>query len=549
MFALSDRLVDRLAAARPASATVWGVRGHDAHWEDLSPDGWAAWGEVLAGARAELDALPPPGTRWDRLGMDVLRETLRAETDLVERQDPLGHLNHLVCPFQLVHITLGMMDAHSEAGLTDIAARLEGLPALLRGYRQTLAAGLDAGRAVAGRQVASVVAQGDALVTHRPFDRWADGPVAARDPVLAARLRRAADVGHGAYGELTAWLRDTYAPRASDRDAVGRDRYLAAARGFLGTELDVEPTLAWGWEEVARLQRALSAALAVAAPGRSLAEAVAGWRTDPRATSPSPSAFLDRVRAWQDAGWAHMAGEIELPAALREVRVEAAPPGSPPGAWYTPPSEDHGRPGTITYSFVGDGPVPVFDQQSTAFHEGVPGHHLQLALQRSLGARITRLHRVIHHCTGYSEGWALYAEQLMDERAAYDDPVQRVGYLVNQIARACRVVLDIGLHLERPIPADACFEPGQPWTFERGVRFMTEVGGLRPEVAHSEVLRYLGWPGQAISYKVGQKLILELRDAWRARHPAADPGGFHRAVLGSGTVGLGLLRAQVLGAP
>jgi uncharacterized protein (DUF885 family) len=184
--------------------------------------------------------------------------------------------------------------------------------------------------------------------------------------------------------------------------------------------------------------------------------------------------------------------------------------------------------------------VPLFDQQSTACHEGFPGHHLQLAIQRALGSQLSRFHRVVYHCTGFAEGWALYAEALMDELDGYESPIQRVGYLVNQIARACRVVLDIGAHTGQRIPATSTFEPGQPWTYPRGVAFMTEVGGLRAEVAESEVTRYLGWPGQAISYKVGQRVILDLRR--EAMAAGGDLATFHQRLLGSGTVGLDLAR-------
>lgn len=544
VFAYSDRLVDAIAAHRPASATFWGIPGQDDRWDDLSPDGTVAWRAMLVDARAEADALPAPGDRWDALALRIARDHVERAITSVDRGDSLVDLNHVASPFQLVHVTLSQMDGSTEAGLEAVACRLERLHEVLGGYQRSLAAGIDAGTPVAARQVTSAVAQGRALADARGFFRWTERASAAgRSPALVARLSRAAGHAHAAYDALTDWLEAHYLPRACARDAVGRDRYLAAAGDFLHAELDPDDTLTWGWHEVERLRAELVAVLAEAAPGATLAQAVTRWSTDPATTAPDAEAFLARIRAWQDEALERVGGAFGVPDALRALRIEVAPPGSPPGAWYSGPSEDLTRPGLIRYSLL-DGPVPLFDQQSTAYHEGFPGHHLQVGLQRALGDRLSRFHRVVQHCTGFSEGWALYAEHRMDELGFYASPVFRAGYLVNQLARACRVVLDIGLHLERPIPAHASFEPGQPWTFDRAVAFMTEVGGLRPEVARSEVLRYLGWPGQAISYKVGQKLILDLREDWRRRDPDdADFARFHARLIGSGAVGLGLARA------
>jgi uncharacterized protein (DUF885 family) len=205
-----------------------------------------------------------------------------------------------------------------------------------------------------------------------------------------------------------------------------------------------------------------------------------------------------------------------------------------------------GDPGSVWYA-PGDGQrFPLFDQIATAYHEGFPGHHLQIGIQVALTDRLSRLHRVADGYSGYAEGWALYTEQLMAELGYYERPEYLFGMLSCQMARACRVVIDIGAHLSLAIPDGQPFHPGGAWSFELGVEMLTTMAGLGNERAISEMTRYLGWPGQAITYKVGQRVMLELRDAERARLGVAfDPKAFHARILGCGNVGLDHLRRLV----
>lgn len=533
VFPYAHTLVERVAELRPSSATMWGVAGHDHRWEDLSPEGIAEVRSLLVAVRSEIDALPAATEEWSVLAVDILRTWVEQELADIDSGQPWRWLDHIASPFQMLHLALTHMDKAADADA--IRARLAGLPQVLEGYRESLAHGLEVGERVAARQVRSCIAQGRNLVQRRLLD-IVPGPEA--------------DAAHQAYAALTAWLEDTYLPQAEPADGVGEDRYLPAARRFLHDELDLDATYAWGWELVHELHTELQAILGRVAPGETLEQAVVRWRTHPDTSAAGADAFLERVRGWQARALADLDGVLPVPDIARELRIERAPGGLPPGAWYLPPSEDGKRPGTVQYSLP-EGRVPLFDQQSTACHEGFPGHHLQLAIQTTLRGRLSRLHRLGFHCTGFAEGWALYAERLVDERGGYESDVQRVGYLVNQIARACRVVLDIGLHTGRSIPSDVPLptdpstgvEPGAPWTYERAVHFMTGIGGLRREVSESEITRYLGWPGQAISYSVGMRRMLELRDRFLGR--GGSLLGFHEQVLGAGTVGLGRLASSL----
>ena len=147
---------------------------------------------------------------------------------------------------------------------------------------------------------------------------------------------------------------------------------------------------------------------------------------------------------------------------------------------------------------------------------------------------------------GLGEGWALYAEQLVDELGFFEKPDYVFGFLAAQMLRSCRVVIDIGSHLELPIPADQPFHAGEEWSFETAVEMLQEYATLERDYAESETTRYLGWPGQAISYKVGHRAILDIRAQLESRD-GFDLKKFHADLLGVGPVGLDLLRELLLG--
>ncbi|MEZ4392874.1 MAG: DUF885 domain-containing protein [Polyangiales bacterium] len=549
VFALSESLVDQYAALRPMNATMMGVAGHDHRWDDLSPAGVAAYAAEVERWEAQLDALPPAVDRWDALAVAVCRDWVALERDALAHADHRVDLNNIASPFQTIRMVFDQMSTATPEGWEAIAARLFGLPEALAGYRASLSEGLSRGELVAARQVRACVEQGRVAASK-------DGPFGAIEAQLAssevpdelaARVREGVRVACAAYGELTDWLNDTYLPRAPEREGVGRARYLRAARRFVGAEIQPEETHAWGWSEVRRLQGEILRLGDEICGARTLPELYAHLRSDPAFASENRETFLETMRARQARAMADLDGShFDIPAAIRHVDVKVAPPGGPLGAYYVPPSEDLSRPGSIWYSLSGEGPFPLYDEVTTAYHEGFPGHHLQCGLQVYLREKLCRVHRLAYGYSGYAEGWALYAEQLMDELGYFESPAYRVGMLAMQLVRACRVAFDVGAHLGFAIPDDAPFAPGEAWTFERGVEFFQSFGGLAEDHAVSEVTRYLGWPGQAISYKVGQREMLALRDAWIAagRGPLKE---FHHRVLDVGNVSLDMLRELVLG--
>jgi uncharacterized protein (DUF885 family) len=185
---------------------------------------------------------------------------------------------------------------------------------------------------------------------------------------------------------------------------------------------------------------------------------------------------------------------------------------------------------------------------TTVYHEGVPGHHLQVAQNAYRADLLNRYQRLLCWVSGHGEGWALYAERLMDELGYLADPADRLGMLDGQALRAARVIVDIGMHLELKLPADNPFgfHPGETWTPALGWEFLRGHCRIPDENLRFELNRYLGWAGQAPAYKIGERIWLQARDAAKARQGADfDLQKFHRDALNLGSLGLDVLKAAV----
>jgi uncharacterized protein (DUF885 family) len=213
------------------------------------------------------------------------------------------------------------------------------------------------------------------------------------------------------------------------------------------------------------------------------------------------------------------------------------------GAYYTGPSDDLSRPGRMWWGVEpGREVFTTWRETSTVYHEGVPGHHLQIATSVYRRDTLNDFRRLMADYSAHAEGWALYAERLVRELGYLADDGQLLGLLDSQLFRSARVVLDIGMHLQLPIPAGTGFHEGERWTPELGLEFLLSRTVNDPAHCRYEIDRYLGWPGQAPGYKVGERVWLQGRDRARRRHgDAFDLKAFHTAALNMGPMGLDLL--------
>lgn len=538
---ICDAYVDDYARLNPVAATEFGIGGHDDRLPDLSPDGHGARADLAGSALADISAARP-ADESERVARAVFAERIGLEVETHEAGLPQAALNVVASPVQSVRWVFDLMPTATDEDWTTIARRLGAVPHALAGYRVALSAAADGGRVAAARQVRQVVAQ---------CETWSapDGffAVLARSAdvgdALRADLRAGAHAAAGAYAELAVFLRDELGPRSGSEDAVGAESYELWSRTFVGAKLDLREAYAWGWEEFHRIEVEMARLAGRIRPGAGPAEAAAVLDADPRYRVHGRDGFQAWMRELSDQALADLRGRhFDIPDELMRLDCRIAPPGGGAGAYYTNPAEDFSRPGTMWWSLpAGREEFSTWREASTVYHEGVPGHHLQIGTAVATPG-LNRFQRSLCFIDGHGEGWALYAERLMREFGYLDDATL-LGMLNKSLFRAARVVLDIGLHLKLAIPAGTGFHEGERWTPGLGVEFLRTRTLTDPARAADEIDRYLGWPGQASAYKLGERLWLDLRDEAKSRRGAAfDLRDFHSRALRSGPAGLDTMR-------
>lgn len=550
IFLLADRYVDQLAALQPMLATQMGVPGFDGQWGVQDPSGWQDIGALFKRTLSAIEALPPSDRHREQLGRRVLKDHLSGRVERIEHGHPLQDLNNIASPVQGFRETFDLMPKVSADDWELIASRLSSLHGAVDGYIESLSEGRRRGLAAARRQVEACIEQ--CRVNSGSGSFFYQLSAGAHDAQVPDALQAEVDSGTAAarlaYAHLANYLEDEYLPDSVEADGVGLERYRRASRHFLLTEIDHEAVYHWAWQEVAALRAQMVEVGRQIDPALGFQEIVQLLKTGADYVVSSEAEFLSQMRQCQMDALDQLDGTVfDVPVPIKQIDVQIAPPGTTLGAYYIQPSEDFSRAGSVWYAKLTDTSVyPLFDEVTTAYHEGFPGHHLQIGVQMCLGDELTRAHRLAIWYDGYGEGWALYAERLMDELGFINRPEYRFGLLCSQLMRACRVVIDIGMHLGMIIPKDAVFHSGDIWTFDLAVEMLRDYGLMSPVGARSEVTRYLGWPAQAISYKVGEQFILDLRA--QAEHEAwFTLKEFHRRILVSGPVGLDHLKELILG--
>lgn len=545
---LASTFVDEAVAADPVLATQLGVPGYDHLWPDYSIEGTEEVRDLAGSQAARLAAIPETADPWERLARSVIATALADQLDRYAHDEHLLELNSITSPLQDIREVFDHMDLSAAAGWSNAVERLHTVPDAMAGYLSRLEAARRRGLTVARRQAREAARQarvhaGDSSAFLSLPRQFADAGVG--DDGLADRLAAGVERARGAFADAAAYLEGEYLSDAVERDAVGRERYVRNAGRFLGSDLDPEATYAWGWDEVSRLWDRMRDAATQITPGATLPEVLGVLHTDPGRAASSQPAFRDLMLERLGGALDDLQGtHFDVPDPIRRLDVKLAPPGGPLGAYYVPPSEDYTRPGTVWWSLGDKQQIPLFDQVSTAYHEGFPGHHLQAGIQQASADNITRFQKLLVWYPGTGEGWALYAEDVMEELGYLESADFLMGKLASEMLRACRVVIDIGSHLALPIPEGQPFHPGEAWTFDAGVEMLVDYAAQDRDTAVSEMNRYLGWPGQAISYKVGQQAIRDLR-AEQAARPGFDLKAFHARVLEIGSTGLDVLRAHV----
>ena len=547
---VADGYVDGLLELDPLLGTYLGAPGSARRLPDFSPagaDARAALARATLAGLTEAEARSEAQNDAERRCARLLRERLTAELAVHEADEHLRAVSNLNSPAHAVREAFTLMPSETAEDYADIAARLRAVPGALDSYRASLTEGLARNLPAGPRQVETVIGQFTEWVGDGGSGSWFAGLVADGPQDQRAELDAAAAEATAAFVALRHWFKDTYAPAvAGAPDTVGRERYALWTRLWNGTDLDMDEAYAYGWSEFHRLHEEM-----VAEAGKILPDATP-WEVLRHLDEHGQAVEgVEEVRAWlqalMDEAIETLDGtHFELAERVKRVESRIAPPGGAAAPYYTAPSEDFSRPGRTWLPTMGKTRFPLFDLVSTWYHEGVPGHHLQLAQWAHVAENLSRYQATVGMVSANAEGWALYAERLMDELGFLTDPERRLGYLDAQMMRANRVIVDIGMHLQLEIPADSPFHPGERWTPELAREFFGRHSGRPSDFVDSELIRYLGMPGQAIGYKLGERAWLTGRAAARAAHgDAFDAKAWHMAALSLGSLGLDDLVAEI----
>jgi len=543
--AIADAWVDTLAEISPTTATYIGRSEFNDRYGDYSPEGHARYIGAVRDTISKLESAQPVDAIDAVTQEDLLRE-LKLDVELDDAQWHLRDLNVIASPAQDIRQVFDLMPTSTIEDWSVVATRMRALPAAIEGYVETLKEGIAQGVVPARRQVVEVATQIARYTSDTGFFTEFAGDAAPESGQLPASLARgladSANAARVAYDALGRFLTGELAPVATEKDAVGREVYPLHSRRFLGATIDLDETYEWGVEELARMVAEQEAIANEILPGSTVEEAVAFLENDPARKLHGTEELQQWMQVTSDRAVAELgATHFDIPEPIRRLECMIAPTREG-GIYYTGPTDDFSRPGRMWWS-VPEG-VNDFDtwrELTTVYHEGVPGHHLQIAQAVYNRAQLNSWRRLLAGTSGHAEGWALYAERLMEQLGFLDDPADRLGMLDGQRMRAARVVLDIGVHLEKPrLTGDGV------WDHDYALDFMRRNVNMSDEFVQFEVNRYLGWPGQAPSYKVGQRIWEQARDEDRDRRgDAFDIKDFHKRALDIGGVGLDTLRSAL----
>jgi uncharacterized protein (DUF885 family) len=550
--ALTREYWDGFLEENPVFATAIGIRNFDDRFADITPNGRA---RSLARAEKLLErvhGIPEAAlSAEERVTMSELTTALNTDieygrADLEEwTVDPLSgpavvFLN--IESFQTVRTP-------DEARL--MVARWRAMESYLDDHIANLRMGLSTGKIAGQAGIAKVLEQIGDIASTRPEDSPLTKPLAVPHEDWTAADRKTFSDGlltavrdrvHPAFQRLGDVLRREILPRARDDSRPGIGHLPggdAAYRGLIRvyTALDLEPdeVHATGLREVARINREMEDLGESVFRTRDHHEILRRLRTDPALHFRTRDEIERKARealARARAAIPRFFGRLPK-AECEVVRIEAHEEKHSTIAYYRQPAADGSRPGRFYVNTSAPETRPRYEAEVLAYHESIPGHHLQVAIAQELeGVPEFRKHLGL---TAYVEGWGLYTERLADEMGLYTADLDRIGVLSYDAWRACRLVVDTGMHAKK-------------WKRAQAIAFMIENTALAENNIVNEVDRYIAWPAQALAYKIGQLEIRRLRsEAERRLGTRFDIRAFHDAVLGNGAVSLGTLRHLIDG--
>ena len=544
--AIAEEYFAAEVAQSPITATTLGIPGYDDRLDDFSPAGFAAASQLRQTTLAKLAQVTPVDD-IDKVTIAAMTERLGLAEEIHAAGLADSELNVLASPLQGIRGVFDLMPTATDADWAMIGTRLTAVPTALDQWVTSLAAAAERGQVAPKRQIRACIGQCEEFtVAGGYFDHLrAQAEAAELSDATRTQVAAAIEGARTAYAQLGPRLRDLLLDRAPEADACGPENYGLYSRYFLGSTVDLAETYQWGQEELARIEAERARIAEAVRPGASPEEVVEILDADPAYQLHGTDALQQWMQVQADAVIDALADvHFDIPGPVRVIEGCIAPTQTG-GIYYTGPSDDFSRPGRMWWSVPkGVTEFTTWRELTTVYHEGVPGHHLQVAQTVYRKDLLNRWRRLAAWTSGHGEGWALYSERLMAELGFMDDPGNRLGWLDGQSLRAARVVIDIGVHCGFDAPAEV---GGGAWDYDKAWTYLTAHARMDEAILRFELDRYLGWPGQAPSYKIGERLWLDLREESRARAGADfDLKDFHRRALDLGGVGLDTLRAAVL---
>ena len=539
---LANEVIALAVSRYPSYATYLGRPGGERDMDDHSPDALKQDRDDAASAKGKLEALTPQDD-VDEVTKDALLQSLNKEIRTYESGLYFRNMNNIASPAQDVRSIFDISPTATEQDWDNLASRMHKVGKALEGYAQTLRVGISNNDAPARRQVEEVLGQVKQITADngffREFAKSAKAQSGELSESLRAELAKAAEAATEGYAKFGEFLTQELLPKANAKDAIGKERYKLLSERFLGAVIDPDETYEWGKEELARIVKEQTEVANQIKPGATVAEAVEILDKDPSKKLYGTDALQAWMQKLSDQAIEKLSGtHFDIAEPLKKLECMIAPTKHG-GIYYTGPTDDFSRPGRMWWSVPeGVNEFNTWRETTTVYHEGVPGHHLQIGQSVYVKDTLNDWRRLASFTSGHGEGWALYAERLMDELGFLSDPADKLGMLDGQRMRAARVVLDIGVHTEKQN-----LEGSAVWDFDYALNFMRGNVNMSPEFVRFEVTRYFGWPGQAPAYKVGQRIWEQIRDDYKARKGASfDIKEFHRTALNLGGLGLDTLR-------
>ncbi len=520
----------------PISATMAGKNEYNSIWNDYTYHPVDPFLKFAKKTLAKLEK-EEPTDRYDEIAKMVVSDDLKR---YIDDQDMFhyyvywgGHFN----PLSDIFSVFESMPRETKEDILNIVKRLEKIPKLVTEWISSLKDVAELGAVNSKFRVTTAI---------NAIENFADGQFLKMandiDPTNK-RLIKAAKHAEIAYEEVCAWLKYKYLPICTDKNALGKERYLKEVQLYTGLTIDPEQVYKWGLQETERINNEMwKVAKEILPNAESLIEVSQYLANDEKYIIVGVDNYVKFLNDLSDNAAKELGGKVfSINPKIKKCTVKLDKSTLDPSPYYLPPSDDLSRPGHGILPVIGQEKFSTWDAVSTWYHETIPGHHMQIATSVIQKDTLTAYQRGEGWNSGYGEGWALYSETLMDELGYFKDPAYRLGYLICQAMRAVRLVVDIGLHLEYDDPE------GNVWTVESATKFMEEKALLQPDYARSEIERYISWGGQAVSYKLGEKVWLQIREESKQRlGDSFDIKKFHNYALKLGPMGLDRLRHELL---